>query len=255
MKRDFQITRLLFLFWVCGFVLGVFAFSAQAEELSIMSFNIRNCRGLDAPDVDLERPAAAIRKYAPDIAGLQELDRFSKRCGNRDIPAELGKAVGMNAFFAQAIPFQGGAYGITSLATREPIRVYNVPLPGEEEKRTLQVLEFPAFVFFNTHLSLTKESRLASIEIIEAERKKFEKPIFLCGDFNSLPDSEEIKKLASLWTVISPDAPTFPSDRPNIRIDYVLTTLAPDAVNVKSAEVLHAPGASDHAPVLVRVAF
>lgn len=255
MKRDFQISHLLFLFWVCVSVFGAFPVFVQAEELSIMSFNIRNCRGLNEPDVDLERPATVVRKYAPDIVGLQELDRFSTRSGNRDIPEELGNSVGMKSFFAQAIPFQGGAYGIASLSKCEPIRAYCVPLPGKEERRTLQVLEFPTFVFFNTHLSLTKESRAASVEIIEAERKKFTKPIFLCGDFNSTSDSEEIQKMASLWTVVSPDAPTFPSDKPRIRIDYVFTTLAPEAVSVKSAEVLHAPGASDHAPVLVKVAF
>lgn len=254
MKSVFQITYRWFLPLAC-LLLGFFSITAQAEELSIMSFNIRNGRGLNAPDVDLKRPAEVIRQYSPDIAGLQELDRFSKRCGNRDIPADLGKAVGMKSFFAQAISFQGGAYGVASLAKCEPIRTYHVPLPGKEERRTLQVLEFPTFVFFNTHWSLTKESRLASVEIIEAERKKFTKPIFLCGDFNAFPDSEEIQKLMSTWTVISPDAPTFPANGPKIRIDYVMTTLKKDAIKVESAEVLNAPAASDHAPILVRVRF
>lgn len=245
-------------FW-CGFAIltasVVFSSSASfADELRILSYNIRNGRGLKAPDVDLERPAGVIRKLNPDVIGLQELDWKSERAAKRDIPKEMGELVGMKSFFAPAIDFQGGKYGVASLTKTAPIRTYNLPLPGKEECRTLQVTEFEDFVFFNTHFSLTAEDRLASVKIIGEEMKKFSKPIFLCGDFNATPDSEVIQALKKEWKAIGPDAPTYPANQPEIQIDYVFTQKG-TSVKVKEAQVISAPNESDHAPVLVVVEF
>ncbi len=227
---------------------------AMAEELLILSYNVRNGRGLKAPDVDLERPAGVIRDLAPDIAGIQELDQNSVRCGKRDIPQELGKAVGMKAFFAPAIDFQGGKYGVATLAKTEPLRTYRVPLPGKEERRVLQVSEFETFVFFNTHLSLTEADRMESASIIEEEAKKFTKPVFLCGDFNAMPDSNVMQTFFKSWERLSPDAFTFPANEPRIQIDYILVPKG-NRVEVLDAKVLHAPSESDHCPVYVKVRF
>ncbi|MBE6426073.1 MAG: hypothetical protein E7029_08835 [Planctomycetaceae bacterium] len=239
-------------FW--ALILTFCASFAMAEELLILSYNVRNGRGLNAPDVDLERPAGVIRTLSPDIAGIQELDQNSVRCGNRDIPQELGKTVGMKAFFAPAIDFQGGKYGIATLAKTEPLRTYSVPLPGKEERRVLQVSEFETFVFFNTHLSLTEADRMTSAALIDAESQKFTKPVFLCGDFNAMPDSKVMQAFFKNWDRLSLDACTFPANAPRIQIDYILVPKG-HRIDVLDAKVLHAPTESDHCPIYVKVKF
>ena len=227
-----------------------------SRVVTILTFNIRNGRCLSGSEVKLDVPAAVIRDVKPDVAGIQELDFNTKRSGQRDIPAELGKLTQMTAYFASAIDFDGGNYGIGVLS-RLPARVRSVPLPGEEERRVLQIAEFDDFVLFNTHFSLTPQSRLESIPEIERERQKlmnqkdFTKPIFLCGDFNALPDSETIRELQKTWKILTPDASTFPADAPNIRIDYVMTPIG-TPVQVLEAFVVPALQASDHRPVCVK---
>lgn len=243
-----------FTFLMCLCTLAVLAGTVSAAELKIMSYNVRNCKGMSDEEIRLERTAGVIRSVAPDIAGIQELDRNAVRCGKRDIPQELGEAAQMQAFYAPAIDFQGGKYGIGTLTKRKPLKSWNVPLPGTEEKRTLQITEFEEYVFFNTHFSLTSEDRLKSVSIINSERAKFEKPVILCGDFNAFPDSPEIQELQKTWKILTPDAPTFPASSPNIRIDYIMISTS-KSYQILESRVVEAPEESDHRPVYVRIGY
>ncbi|MDO4571278.1 MAG: endonuclease/exonuclease/phosphatase family protein [Planctomycetia bacterium] len=233
-------------------LLAALSSSAYAEEVRILTYNIRNGRGLASPDVDLERPTRVIREIDPHVVGLQEVDRLTRRSGGRDIPRELGTLTQREVEYASAIDFDGGEYGVATLSSQKPIRSYKVPLPGKEERRVLQVVEFEHFVLFNTHFSLMKESRINSISILEQERKKFTKPVVLCGDLNATPDSETISELRKNWRILSPSVPTFPADAPTIQIDYVLVPIdAP--IEVREACVWDAPKESDHRPVCVLI--
>ena len=51
---------------------------AERNTLRIMSYNIRNGRGMDEV-TDLGRIAEAIRKVAPDVVAVQEVDRKKRR--------------------------------------------------------------------------------------------------------------------------------------------------------------------------------
>ncbi|MDO4630429.1 MAG: endonuclease/exonuclease/phosphatase family protein [Planctomycetia bacterium] len=253
-------SRFSFLLTLTLVAVGVFsavnmASSVSAAEARLMTYNIRNGRALTGSEIRLELPAGVIRKAAPDVVGIQELDFRTTRSGNRDIPAELGELVGFQVEFARAIDFQGGGYGIGTLSKTEPLRTYSVPLPGAEERRVLQVTEFADFVFFNTHFSLTEASRLESIAIIETERKKFTKPIFLCGDFNAVPDSAPMKELSKTWRMLSPVECTYPADEPRIPIDHFWTPCDVKNVEVLDARVICAPSESDHRPVFIHVRF
>ena len=242
-----------FLFWIL-ILLFFCAAPISARELRVLTYNVRNGRGLDKADADIPRIIGVIASQKPDVVGIQEIDQNTQRSGKRDLMKEMSAALKMRANFAPAVSLQGGKYGIGTLSKIKPLKVYNIPLPGKEEKRTLQVVEFRKFVFFNTHFSLTKESRIESVKIIETERKKFTKPIILTGDFNAKKNSTTIRELQKNWTQISPDAKTFPADKPRIQIDYVFITNAENVV-VKEAKVIEATKESDHRPVLVVVDF
>ena len=62
---------------------------AERNTLRIMSYNIRNGRGMDEV-TDLGRIAEAIRKVAPDVVAVQEVDSVTGRSGGIDVLRRLG---------------------------------------------------------------------------------------------------------------------------------------------------------------------
>lgn len=229
--------------------------AAAQEPLRVMSYNIRNCRGMDDIGIiNVERIAGVITNQAPDVVALQELDRRTRRSTGRDILEEIAALTGRVGTFGEAIPLEGGAYGIGILSKQKPLRSYSLALPGKEERRALLVCEFDTFVFFCTHLSLHDESRLESAIIINREQAKFSKPVLLAGDFNARPDSPVMGEFEKTWTRISPLLPTFPSNAPKLTIDYIFVS-ANAAVQVPESRVVDEPVASDHCPLLARVLF
>ncbi|RYF93435.1 MAG: metallophosphoesterase [Chitinophagaceae bacterium] len=230
-----------------------FAKDSSQQNLTIMTFNVRNCRGMD-DKLDYIRTAKAIHGYRPDIVAIQELDSVTARSSRVDVLKKIAGLTSYGHTYAPAITFDGGKYGIGALHKEQPFRSYNIPLPGSEELRTLQVIEFSTFVLFNAHLSLTESDRDKSGEIINQEKSKFTKPVFLCGDFNAEPGSTLIKLLKRNWTQLSPDANTFPASVPDVQLDYIfVSSESASSLKVMSAEVVKDSTSSDHRPVVVKL--
>ena len=159
----------------------------------------------------------------------------------------------MHANYAPAISFQGGKYGIGILSKEQPLNIQTFPLPGREEARMLMVAEFKDYFFACTHLSLTEEDRLASLEIIKKSASNSNKPYFLAGDLNDQPDSKFIQALKQDFQLLTDTKkPTFPAPEPTETIDYMAAWKhhANDFANL-SAQVLEEPVASDHRPITV----
>lgn len=120
------------------------AVAGDYMSLRLMTYNVHNCIGTDR-QTDIERIAAIVRRQAPDVVAVQEVDSATQRSGGRYVLGELASLTGMHANFARAIDFQGGAYGIGVLSKRKPLSCTMCPLPGREEERALLVVEFPGF--------------------------------------------------------------------------------------------------------------
>lgn len=228
-------------------------------SLRIMTYNIQHGAGMDDV-IDLDRQAAIIANAMPDLVGLQEVDSCVKRSSYKPQAALLGSKTGMYATFGGAIPLTGGKYGVAILSKEKPISVRNIPLPGKE-KRTLLVCEFEEYVFACTHLDLEEENRLTSLDIILEEVARWEKPFFICGDWNDTPTSSLIKKIRRNFTILNSIVEnkanyTFPAGNPNKIIDYIASYgIGSSRVfkSIKSREVLNEPEASDHRPVVVEI--
>ncbi len=232
-----------------------FAQSQDAPTLRLMTYNIQHGAGMDDV-VDLDRQAAIISNAQPDFVGMQEVDSVVKRSGYIDEAAALGKKLGMHAVFGPAIPLSRGKYGVAVLSKKTPLSVRNIPLPGAE-KRTLLVCEFEDCVFATTHLDLEEANRLASLPIILEEAARWEKPFFICGDWNDKPSSQLITQIKRNFRVLnfindSNTNYTFPAGTPKSIIDYIASTKH-FVKKVNSSKVLNEPQASDHRPVVVEV--
>lgn len=227
----------------------------KGGEFKILSYNIRNARGMD--DVtDYGRVANVIKRINADCVALQELDSATERSNGAVVLDELAKRTGMHATYNKSIDYQGGGYGIGVLTKEKPVRREAIPLPGREERRSLLVVEMPDYVICCTHLSLTQEDRVASIDQINRFLEKYtQKPVFLAGDLNADPSSDAIQKLSGKWTILNDTFQlTIPSDNPTKCIDYVLAAKNPKfSFNVLETKVEKEPLASDHLPVWVHI--
>ena len=219
-----------------------------------MTYNIRNAKGMDGV-CNFQRIANVISNEAPDVVAIQELDSMTTRSGQKFVLNEIAERTQMHASYAPAISFQGGKYGIGILSRKKPLDIHSYPLPGREEARMLMVAEFEDYFFACTHLSLTEEDRLASLDIIKKSVGKSDKPYFLAGDLNDTPDSKFIKALQQDFQVLTNlKKPTFPAPEPKETIDYIAAWKhrTNNFANL-SAQVHEEPLASDHRPLSVQL--
>lgn len=233
------------------------AATCTARTVDLMSFNIRNATGMDDKR-DLDRTAKVIKRAKPETVAVLEVDSVTGRSGGRYILGELAKRTGMTDYFAPAIDYDGGKYGIGILTRVKPMGVYRMALPGSEEKRTLLMMEFPDYVFIATHLSLTEADRLESVRIIKAlvdMMSEKGKPVFVAGDLNDHPGSATITALEKNGVqLLDGKVNTFPADKPDETLDYILMYPAEKAAGaLKSSRVLNEPVASDHRPIVAKV--
>ena len=226
----------------------------ETRDLRLMTYNIRNGRGMD-DSLSIARTAAVINRVAPEA--VQELDSMTARSGQTYVLGELAKLTDMQAYFAPAIDFDGGKYGIGMLCRETPVRVKALPLPGREEARALLMVEFKDYVYVCTHLSLTEEDRLSSLEILKQLGGETEKPLFIAGDWNDTPSSPFMQAMGEAFTLLSDTAAhTFPASEPRETIDYIAVLKAwAGKVASQKAEVVNAPVESDHRPIVVEISI
>ncbi|RGD79767.1 endonuclease/exonuclease/phosphatase family protein [Bacteroides caccae] len=234
---------------------ALFTFSAQAQNtLKLMSYNIKNANGMDNV-CNFQRIANVINNTSPDVVAIQEVDSMTNRSGQKYVLGEIADRTQMHGYFAPAIDYDGGKYGIGLLTKQVPLRLQTLPLPGREEARTLILAEFADYIYCCTHMSLTEEDRMKSLELVKAFTSSSTKPLFLAGDMNAEPESGFIKELQKDFQILSnPKQHTFPAPDPKETIDYI-ATLKQNAKGfaVISAKVINEPMASDHRPILVEL--
>ena len=71
-----------------------------------------------------------------DVVGLQEVDRYTERSGNKDQVEAIADALDWNYGFSKTIDLQGGDYG-HGVVSRYPVlshKTYLLPSEGEEQR-------------------------------------------------------------------------------------------------------------------------
>ena len=234
--------------------------AAEPPRVRVLTYNIHHGAGTDGK-IDLPRIADVIKRLQPDVVALQEVDNKTTRSKGVDQAGELGRLTGMHAAFGKAMDYAGGQYGeaILSQYALSEVSVHDLPTAHGCEPRAVLTARLriggdaPQFYFAATHLvHANKAVRLAQARalstIVFGEDSL---PVILAGDLNAVPDSPPMKCLFQRWsdtTANRPDA-TWPSDKPRVKIDYVLYRPG-NAWRVVETQVVDESIASDHRPFL-----
>ena len=249
-------TKIFFLLLCLASFWGSIESSAQSSHLRIMSYNVRNCLGMDSV-LDYQRVADVIRTADPDLVGLQELDSMTQRDPGKVALSELAERTGMYAVYAPTMDYRGGKYGHGILSKEKPIGREIVPLISSKEPRVMLIVEFPDYFLCNLHLSIHAKDLPESALIIIDRVSRLDKPVFLTGDFNARPTESTIVLLQKYFTPLSdPAMKTSPANNPRATIDYIFfyTARNPE-YETSGARVIEEPVASDHRPLVVDVKF
>ncbi len=232
----------------------VHADTMKTTTIKVLTFNILHGATMNK-DGNLDVIAQVILDLDPDLVALQEVDVRTGRVGGRDLTTELGQRTRLHPLFARAMSFDGGEYGVGVLSrfSFRSTRALALPFTGDNEPRAAveAIIDLPSgqsIAFIATHLdNASAEDRAAQARLINEEFGRSDRPRLLAGDFNATPESEAITILKEAWTPTDGlDAPpTFPSNKPEIKIDYVF--FAPqERWVVKETRVIENQVASDH---------
>ena len=248
------------LFLLLGFILSAsFAgFAAEkGDTLKLMTYNLRF-----GELASMQQIGEYIASENPDIVAIQECDWATKReravhQNGVKFVNELAYHTGMFGIYGKSINYAGGYYGI-GLLSKYPILSYErvlLPNDGKTEQRTLLIadVELPngkVITFVNTHLEVkTAEMRIEQVRFINEYLKDCPNQIFLAGDMNATPDSEEMALLRKDWKDLTDRVFTYHTSKPEIKIDYIYSR--PSAgVELLNTNVRENVKFSDHFPVI-----
>ncbi|WP_157986316.1 endonuclease/exonuclease/phosphatase family protein [Chitinophaga alhagiae] len=207
-----------------------------APQVKVMTFNIYGARASSGTPADLAVLAKIINDEKPDLVALQEVDVHTQRTGKDMHQAkDLAALTGMEWFFAKAIDQGGGEYG-DAVLSKLPIKSskrYALPVAPNVsgEFRSVAMIkvnkEGKDFYFASTHLDhlQQEDSRILQAQELKKIVTALDLPVVMGGDFNALPESQTIGILKGFMNLgcLQQCPLTFPSDKPNRTIDYIMT--------------------------------
>lgn len=259
-KMKLKISVLLFLLFANHLVSSQEIIDSS-KVVRVLSFNILH-GATTKGDFDLDLIAEVIKDAKPDFVAMQEVDFKTKRAKNMDLVTELGRRTKMAPIFGRAMKFDGGEYGEGVLSKYTFVQSRSVALPhtpGNEPRVALEITTVlpsgDTIAIVGTHLDHLKDEkdRVAQAKKINEAFSSNIYPTVLAGDLNAIPGSMPINILEDMWTSsydkMEP-SPTYPSDNPKIKIDYVMF-YPKNRWRVIETEVIQDIIASDHCAYLV----
>ncbi len=217
----------------------------------VLTYNIRVGIGTDDRQ-SLARIADVIRASGAQIACLQEVGRRWPTGKFADQPKWLGQRLGMEFVFQPNLTAGPASFGNLVLS-RYPVEApVSYRLTSKAEPRGLLQVKIMAddgpITVFCTHWGLDPAERAIQSTETAAHINIISSPKLLCGDLNDIDKTPPIMGLISaaglhdLARDAGAAAPTFPSDNPRIRIDYIFGS---PNIRIFKAKVIQSP-ASDH---------
>lgn len=222
--------------------------------MKIMTFNTQHCLDFLNQKIDFNVMANAIKKENPDIVGLNEMRDEGPAEDYQAQVKILSELTGMHHYyFAKAIEWDGNPYG-NGLLSKIPFKsLETIPIPdpkvrhynGYYETRCLlkAVLQNGVTVLV-IHFGLNPDEQINAVNTVLENIA--DKKCILMGDFNVTPDDVVLNPIRERMTdtaeLIIGNTLTFPSDKPDRKIDYIFVSRDIEVVSAEIPETI----ASDH---------
>lgn len=220
-------------------------------KLKVMTFNIQHGRNhnFSGDVIDLDAMVQNICEQQPDICGLNEVrkgENLDHKSGFSDQTSYFSECLGYDAYFANAIIKENYIYGNAILSKTPIVKCEKIMIPDVIERvgtryetRCIIKSEYDydgkKLTVLNTHFGLGVGEDVNAVDTVVSLLSHIDGPVVLMGDFNKTPDDVQIKRISAIMTdvheFVGKDELTFPSDAPEIRIDYIF---------VRDAKVLNA---------------
>ena len=214
--------------------------------MRIMTFNIQHAFDYQNKKVDIGLFIDKIKGFDVDICGLNEVRGEGPLKDYSDQTNIIADGLGYNRYFGEAIKVKGTSPYGNAIISKIPFKfVETVRIPDPEKSNEINRDGEPVhyesriiiravfeengkeFCALVTHMGLALSERKNAVETLCRLIDETEMPVILMGDFNSTPDDEVLlplfERLEDTDKLSSkPDASTYASYDPSIKIDYIL---------------------------------
>lgn len=262
LKRKINIKQICLLLFTVGLFANVSI--CQSQVIRVMSFNIHHGNPPEENGkIALDAIVKTIRESKATIVALQEVDVHTKRSGNINEAQILADQLGMYVFFAKAINYDDGEYGLAILSkyplSDEKIYPLSLKADANAEPRILQTVTLTLpnqkkLKFANTHLDVlhTGNRELQAAEIT-AIAKTETLPMLIAGDWNATLGSKTLQIMDAFFTRTCITCPiTCPEDGLDGAIDFIAFGKK-SPFKILSYKVLEEVKASDHYPIIAEL--
>lgn len=231
--------------------------------MKFMSYNTQHCLNFLTQQIDFDIMVDTMRRCEADVVGLQEILGEGTDPNFVAQAKILAERMGFYYYFAKAIDFgENNPYGI-ALISRYPIlsaEVVFIPDPpvrqydGYYETRVLLKTRIDVAGGLNvlvSHFGLNPDEQENAVQTVMANLPKDR--CVLMGDFNMEPDNPILSPIMqSLYDTaqkFSSPKLSFPSDKPDRKIDYILVSEDLKVENADIPEII----SSDHRPHIATI--
>jgi len=229
---------------------------AANRTVRLMTWNIHGALGRN-PRFDLDRVVDLVKRHAPDIVALQEIDSRRAREAHVDNPFDiLQQALGNHGVGAKTVTTADGEYG-QALISRWPMintEIHDLSYPEREPRRAIcSDIQTPAgpIRVVATHLGLSLRERRSQAEALLKMLGTIRVTTVALGDFNDWMWAGSVRRSLARALPGYTRHPTFPSLCPVFQLDRVY--LWPRVALLGSHTDLEARRISDHLPVVADV--
>ncbi len=250
-------------------------------KIKVMTYNIAGGRDYtfypEKPKYSPSAVSEVIKKYNPDICGLNEVDFGLPRSNKDDLAGVIANNVGgYDHYFAKAVHWEPGDYG-NALISRFPMATKEDFLIEDPKDRLEDNYYEPRCILrstfdldgkklhvYVTHFGLPRSEKTAAMSTLFSLLKDETEPCILMGDFNLAPDDGYIKAISTILTDVQtaykesgkvityPSQPSIPSTvEGGYKIDYIFVSNHFKVNNVTIPD----EKASDHRPYMVELEF
>lgn len=237
----------------------------KEDVIRVAVYNTHWCTGVDGV-LSPQRIVDVLKSLNADVIALNEIDRnYDPRSNYEDQLQIIAEALEMNYQFQKttwksAVPASGNKpreFG-HAILSKQPIEFLKARIFDAYSRHYHGVLEAEIIVkdtpilFYVTHLDTDPSSLQSQAVQLKQWMTKREGTKILMGDLNAGPDNSSIRYIKNGMVDAfeeQPDAFTFKSNNPTIRIDYIMGSEDVEFVNSRVVKTL----ASDHFPIVTEI--